>query len=320
MITVALVHYETPELAAACVASVRRFPPAERYEVVVVDNASSRSARIALGQLRGVRVIDSGRNGGFAFGVNCCFEEADASSDVIVVMNPDTEVRDEASIDRLVFGARAAGTSLAAPSLLNREGKRERSFHRRVPSLALVPVLVSAPVGLLADRIARAFNRHPSELSEAEIRKGASPAHVMGAVMAISRRAWRTVGPFDERFFLYLEETDWQVRAASHGLTVKAVLDAEFMHLHRGGALEGAVPSSAYLESLRKFLVASGSHPKAVDALIELSLLSSIFAFSLFRAVVCVAFRDRRPLAVAGLSSASTALKSRRRARGRAAL
>lgn len=314
MITVALVHYESPDLARACVDSVRRFPPAEDYEIVIVDNASSTAARAVLDTIDVDRVVDSGRNGGFAFGVNRCVEVAAPESDVVVLVNPDTEVRDGSSLDRLVCEARRPGTALAAPTLFNAQGKRERSFHRRFPSFALVPLLVSAPLGIIADRIARIVGRHPFELSASQLQSGVAPAHVMGAVMAIPRRAWELTGPFDEAYFLYLEETEWQGRAGALGLVVRPAPDAEFMHLHRGGALEGAVPSDSYLDSLQQYLVNGGSRPWAVETVVRLSLASSVAGFAVLRAVTAVAFRSRRPLAEAGLRSAVRGLRSRRRA------
>lgn len=311
MLTVALVHFETPDLAASCVASVRRFPPSESYEVVVIDNASKKEARAALDAIADTRVVDSGRNGGFAFGVNLCFAVASPESDVVVVMNPDTEVRNAESLDALVQEARREFTALAAPSLFNANGKRERSFHSRFPTVGMVPLLVSAPAGIAADRIARAAGRHPFEMSGEQLFSGMQPAHVMGAVMAIPRKAWAKVGPFDDSYFLYLEETEWQERAALHGLAVRPALNSEVMHLHRGGSIEGAVPSHAYLESLARYLVRGGARPQVVHALIGVSLASSVVAFAVLRVATTV-YRPRRAFATACLAAALEELASHR--------
>lgn len=312
MLTVALVHFETPDLAVSCVASVRRFPPSEPYEVVVVDNASSSEARAALDAIDGARIVDSGRNGGFAFGVNRCFDAASPDSDVVIVMNPDTEVRNARTLDELALEARRPSTALAAPALFNAAGKRERSFHRRFPRPWMVPLLVSAPVGIAADRFARAMGRHPFELSEEQLLAGARPGHVMGAVMAIPRVAWSTVGPFDDSYFLYLEETEWQDRAGQQGLVVRAALGSEVMHLHRGGAIEGAVPSRAYLKSLGRYLVGTGARPTVVQLLIDLSLMSSVVAFAGLR-VATVVYPPRRAFAKACLAAALREVRAHRR-------
>jgi hypothetical protein len=71
--------------------------------------------------------------------------------------------------------------------------------------------------------------------------------------LALSRAAWRRVGPFDPGFRLYFEETDWLLRARSLGLQALYVPAAEAIHLHaRSAVLE---PRSArwFEESAARF-------------------------------------------------------------------
>jgi GT2 family glycosyltransferase len=44
------------------------------------------------------------------------------------------------------------------------------------------------------------------------------------------------VGPLDERFFLYAEECDWQLRALERGWHVKLVNDVEAIHAGSGSS------------------------------------------------------------------------------------
>jgi GT2 family glycosyltransferase len=310
MISIAIVHFESPALVRRCVETILENPPSETFEVLVLDNGSSPANRerlAGLDALPGVTVQSSGRNGGFAFGVNRCFERVSKRSDVVVVLNPDTEVRSTSALDALARAARRPGTALAAPLLLNGASEIERSFYRRFPSLIDVPAMVSAPVGVLADRLERLFGWHPVQVSRAEIGRS-TPAHVMGAAMAIPRRAWRTVGEFDERYFLYLEETDWQFRAAARGLVVRAVPEARIVHLHRGGALEGGVPSVAFLESQQRYLEARGVSRSLVRALQGLSVVSSLVAYAALR-LVAAADPQRRALARACVAASWVSLR-----------
>jgi GT2 family glycosyltransferase len=283
VISIALVHYESPELADRCVKSVVAHPPSEPFEVIIVDNGSSEEALAAVRRIESARVIATHRNGGFAVGVNRCFAAASVESDVVVVLNPDTEVRSHTALDQLAAAAREPRVSVAAPTLLGRTGEPERTFYRTFPTLRVAPVVLSAPLGVLIDRVARLRGGHPTELTAADLASGARPAHVMGAAMAISRAAYREVGPFDEGYFLYLEETDWQHRASDQGLHVRAVTAAEIVHLHRGGDLAAGVPSIHYVDSLQRYLVHRGASSSAVRAVLRLSLASSVAAFSLLR-------------------------------------
>ena len=53
---------------------------------------------------------------------------------------------------------------------------------------------------------------------------------VIGAVLLIAREALDEVGLFDERFFLYAEETDWQRRARARGWEAAVCGDASAHH------------------------------------------------------------------------------------------
>lgn len=282
VLAVSIINYETPDLTADCAQSVRDAPPSEPFELVVVDNGSSPETLAALGTLPDdVRLVETGVNGGFAAGVNRCVAEASPDADVVVVLNSDTEVQPGA-LDALAAAVRGPGVGLAAPVILERTGNVQRSGHRRLPTLWTTWAAICAPLAylllLLEGRVP-----HPTALSVAEHEAGVAPAHVMGAVMAFDRVAWRDVGPFDERFFLYLEETEWQGRLADAGWRVAIEPRARVLHLHRGGDEGFAVPSLHYLDSARLYFMARGHRDRTIRAVLASSLLLSYLALGVYR-------------------------------------
>ena len=77
----------------------------------------------------------------------------------------------------------------------------------------------------------------------------ASPREVdwlMGACLLVRREAVDEVGPADEEFFLFSEETDWCYRFHAAGWQVLFTPDAEFVHV--GAAAHGG---RMYRENLR---------------------------------------------------------------------
>jgi len=80
---------------------------------------------------------------------------------------------------------------------------------------------------------------------------------VGGGAMVVRRKAWMDVGPMDEEYHMYAEETDWCWRAAKRGWTVMGVPRAGAIHLggksasQRPGAMYAALYSSK-LRVLRK--------------------------------------------------------------------
>lgn len=59
---------------------------------------------------------------------------------------------------------------------------------------------------------------------------------VTGAFMLVRSEARRAVGDMDERFFLYLEDTEWCYRMWKFGWSVAYVPTAVFFHEHGRGS------------------------------------------------------------------------------------
>jgi N-acetylglucosaminyl-diphospho-decaprenol L-rhamnosyltransferase len=280
VLSVAIINYETAELTASCVRSVLCAPPAEAFELLVVDNGSSPDTLSALRALEGVRVVETGINGGFAAAVNRCVDEADADADVVAVLNSDTEVQPGA-LDALARVARRPGVGMSAPVVLDRRGEVQRSGHRRFPTLWTTWAATCVPLAY-AQFLLERLVPHPSSLSVAEHEAGVQPLHVMGAVMVLRREAWEHVGRFDERFFMYLEETDWQRRLQDGGWRVALVPEARVLHLHRGGEEAVGVPPLTYLDSARIYFGSRGRGDRSIRAVLASSLLISYLSLRLY--------------------------------------
>ena len=61
---------------------------------------------------------------------------------------------------------------------------------------------------------------------------------VSGAVLLLRGAAIDSIGIFDERYFLYAEETDWQLRALKAGWRVGLAPDATAVHLSGGTSID----------------------------------------------------------------------------------
>src|SRR5688572_20943901 len=74
-----------------------------------------------------------------------------------------------------------------------------------------------------------------------------------GSLLAIRRDAWERVGPFDEGFRLFFEETDWLLRAKRLGLRSEYVPGAEAVHLYNRSAAREPRSQQWFEESARRF-------------------------------------------------------------------
>jgi hypothetical protein len=102
-----------------------------------------------------------------------------------------------------------------------------------------------------AERARRRWRRHARRHWEA--REPLPSLSLSGSLLALRRSAWEAVGPFDEGYRLYFEETDWLLRAGRQGLTGRYVPAAGAVHLYSQSA--GREPRAAewFEESARRF-------------------------------------------------------------------
>ena len=248
-VAVILVHYRTPELAAAAVEALQADAARSGLEIegIVVDNDSEEGDRALLESLPFERV-DPGANLGFAGGVNLGVSRSRA--DRIVVMNPDVRVLPGclgALMDTL-----SAGAPIAGPRFYWDETRRmllppaeERSRAAELLSL------LAARGERWAVRARRRWRRHARRHWEAE-RPLASYA-LSGSLLAFTRSAWDRVGPFDEAYRLYFEETDWLRRAERMNLPARYVPAAEAIHLHARSTVREPRSGGWFEESARRF-------------------------------------------------------------------
>ncbi len=218
-ISAVVVSYNTRALLRDALASLA---PLAELEIVVVDNASTDgSAAMVAREFPAARLIQSTTNGGFAAGVNLGVQASRGA--YLLLLNPDARLPGDA-LGQLAGlldarpGAAAAGAALAFG-----DGRPQASAFR-FPGLAQL-VLDLFPVRRL--QATRLNGRYAPASRSIQV------DHPLGACMLVRRSAWDDVGPFDEGYFMYVEEVDWCRRARARGWEVWHVPGA--VAVHHGG-------------------------------------------------------------------------------------
>ena len=164
-------------------------------EVTVVDNSSSSEIRDIVRRHDG-GYLDPGGNVGFAAGVNNALRPAlDGAPHDVLLLNPDASLAPDALdvLVRFLHAPENVRVGCVAPRLVDSDGREQRvAWPFPSPSRMWMEALGAG-------------------------RFRARPDFVVGAVLLLRWEALCEVGLFDERFFLYGEETDWQRRAATLG-------------------------------------------------------------------------------------------------------
>jgi N-acetylglucosaminyl-diphospho-decaprenol L-rhamnosyltransferase len=223
-LSVVIVTYNSGDTVMRCLESLEVHPPTGVFETIVIDNASSDGTpeRVRRRFPR-VRLVADTVNRGYSKGVNRGMREA--SGRYILVLNPDIEVTD-GSIDRLVsFMEDHPRTGLAGAKLVWPDGRVQPSCRSFYTLKALL--LRRTFLGRFFPR-ARPLREHL--MSDYDHETARRVDWVLGGCMIVRREALDAVGPMDERFFLYFEDTDWCYRMQQHGWEVWYVPDSVMIH------------------------------------------------------------------------------------------
>jgi N-acetylglucosaminyl-diphospho-decaprenol L-rhamnosyltransferase len=222
---------------AAVVVTYNGLPWVERcldalygVETVVVDHGSA-DGTVAAVRARHpeVRLVEQ-ENRALCAGWNRGV--AETSSEFVLVLNSDAWPLDDGLRRLLDVARRRPRAAWIGPRLVNDDGTLQRS----VRGFPTVWRLATEYLFLrkLAPR-SRALNAfYAGDFDHGHER---AVEWTMGAAMLVRRAAFDDVGPFDEDFFLFSEETDWCYRAAERGWEV--VFTPEATCVHVGGASHG---------------------------------------------------------------------------------
>lgn len=222
-LSVIVVSYRTPELLRTCLSRLTATGARRSMEILVVDNDSGDASPEVARSFPGVRLLEPGRNLGFAGGVNRGLEAA--SGTYLVILNPDVEVHPDA-LDRLAgFLDEHPETGIVAPKLLNTDGSLQYSCRR---SYTLTTILLRRTFLGRWFPNAPALRRHL--MLEFDHQTSRPVDWVAGAAMMVRRKALEDVGPMEENYFLYFEDVDWCARMQARGWLVQYVPDAVMTH------------------------------------------------------------------------------------------
>ena len=202
-LSIVIVTYNSRDPVASCLESLERHPPSVSFETIVVDNASSDgTAQFIRSRFPRIAVIGNETNRGYSKGVNQGARAA--SGRYVLVLNPDIMVED-GSIDRLVeFMDAHPRAGIAGARLLWPDGRVQPSCRAFYTIRALL--LRRTFLGRLFPRAAALREHLMADFDHLAARR---VDWVIGACMIARREAFEAVGPMDERFFLYFEDTDW---------------------------------------------------------------------------------------------------------------
>ena len=223
-LSVIIVNYNTRDVTMKAVQSVLDNPGALEIEVIVVDNASKDGSVDALrAAFPQVTVVDTGHNGGYAWGNNIGIQRARGR--YLLVLNPDTQVDDGALESAVRYMEANPDVGILGTHVALENGVQQPTRFRHV-SLAnlfwniFVPNRMIRKSPYFGDQ--RYASLPPDTVQDVDV--------VAGCFMMVPRDVIEKVGMMDDRFFMYSEESEWCWRVKQAGLKVRYNPDIKIMH------------------------------------------------------------------------------------------
>ncbi|MEE6306098.1 glycosyltransferase family 2 protein [Plantactinospora veratri] len=229
VVSVVVVSYQTRELILTALATLRTACPAEPYEVIVVDNASTDgSAAAVAAAFPEARVVRLARNVGFGRAVNV--GAARARGDWLLLLNPDTEPVGNVIGELLAFTRARPGHGIYVGRTLGADGTDDGHSVFGPPSLWTLTCFATG-LSKVFPR-SRLFNREalPWLDRSAPVRVPAAS----GCLLLVRRSLFAQLDGFTPDYFMYCEDLDLCLRATAIGAGPILVPTARVVHV--GGA------------------------------------------------------------------------------------
>ena len=239
-ISAAMVTYNGGDKPAAAVASILarcgRYP----LDFYIIDNNSSDDTLNRLKSYEGIKVIKLDKNVGFGAAHN---KAADLiESDYHFVVNPDITVSSDVFADMADFMEANPDVVMAMPKILNTDGSEQLLPKAR-------PTFRRLFLGRLSKKVRAEYVWANKDMS--------SPCPIdfcSGCFFCIRTSAFKSLGGFDERYFMYLEDADLTMRAKSMG-AVYFLPDIAVTHLWSRESAKNIKLFFIHLVSCVKFLM-----------------------------------------------------------------
>jgi GT2 family glycosyltransferase len=212
-LSIIIVNYQSEKYLAKCISSIQEKVLGVEYEIIVVNNDKNTLLEAKLP--KEIKTINSGKNIGF--GAACNLGSRMAQGEILCFLNPDTEIISE-KITELIQEFNSANIGIVGPRLVDKKNNTQEW-------------IAGQEVTILSTLLNNLGYKRDKKIWESN-----SPvecAWVSGAAMFIRKDIFQKLGGFDEKFFMYFEDTDLCRRARQLGH--KVLYFPEFLIKHLGG-------------------------------------------------------------------------------------
>ncbi|MFZ2153345.1 MAG: glycosyltransferase family 2 protein [Microgenomates group bacterium] len=209
-----------------------------RYHLVLVDNGSQKECIDELEKTYKnnpeITILKSATNTGYAHGNNIGIEWALSHHfDYIMIANSDIRVAPD--FLEILYKQAVSSTSLfLAPKIYFEKGYE---FHKERYRKSELGKVIWAMGGKIDWDNIYGSNIAIDEVDQGQYDQQApSPDFISGCCFLVNSAIFRQIGLFDDKYYLYLEDADFSVRATLQKYQLKIIPQAKIWHINSGSA------------------------------------------------------------------------------------
>ena len=231
-VTIVVLNYKGLENTIACLDSLRKCEKdSHKTEFVVVDNNSDDGSFKALSKIKDIDLVENHKNLGYAGGNNTGIKKAlGQNADAVLILNNDTIV-DKTFLVNLIRGLDAG--DIVSPKIYFAPGFE---FHKSRYTKSQLGKVIWYAGGKIDWRNIIGKHIGVDDVDHSQFSKRKEVDLATGACMLVKKQVFEKIGFFDEKYFLYLEDMDFCVRAQKSGFKILFEPKAIIWHKNAGSA------------------------------------------------------------------------------------
>lgn len=276
-LSIIIVNYNVKEFVLNLLGSISKALSNITTEIFVVDNASDDGSVDAIREkYPSVNLIDNKKNVGFGSANNQALELAKGR--FILLINPDTIVREDTFSKMISFFESNPNCGIAGCKVLNPDGSLQLACRRGFPGpwTSFTKVMGLSTLFPKSKLFARYNLTYLDENQTYEVDA------VSGAFMMIRREAYEKIGGFDPQFFMYGEDLDLCYRTQKAGYKVYYVHETEIIHYKGESTKRSSIDETkVFYDAMHLFVKKHFSTSFIVESILQLAIvIRKLIAFA----------------------------------------
>lgn len=276
-LSIIIVNYNVKEFLLNLLDSIRIAAKNISIEMIVVDNASDDgSVEILRQKFPDITLIANNVNVGFGAANNQAMRIAKGK--YFLLINPDTIVREDTFIKMIEFFEKVPEAGIAGCKVLNPDGSLQLSCRRSFPGpWTSFTKVTGLSTFFPKSRILARYN-----LTYLDENQTYEVDAVSGAFLMMRKEVYKSIGGFDEQFFMYGEDLDLCYRVQKSNYKVFYLHSTEIIHYKGESTKRSSIDETKiFYNAMHLFVRKHFSSSFIVESILQAAIIfRKLFAFA----------------------------------------